>query len=149
MKFLGKASDALPLLHHASRIYAEQLDPSDYRFAGLYNNMALVYQDTGDYESAERHFRMALDIIKSCRDPGNDTAVTLCNLAELYERMGREQDIEPMLDRAYDCLTDPALPRDGYNAFTISKCIPAFDHFGYFIYVKALRERMEEINERA
>ena len=54
-----------------------------------------------------------------------------------------------MLDRAYDCLTDPALPRDGYNAFTLSKCIPAFDHFGYFIYVKALRERMEEINERA
>lgn len=148
MKFLGKASDALPLFRHASRIYAEQLDPSDYRFAGLYNNMALVYQDTGDYESAERHFRMALDIIKSCRDPGNDTAVTLCNLAELYERMGREQDIEPMLDRAYGCLTDPALPRDGYNAFTLSKCIPTFDHFGYFIYVKALRERMEEINER-
>ena len=148
MKFLGRSNDALPIFRHVSRIYAEQLDPSDYRFAGLYNNMALAYQDTGNFESAERHFKMALDIIKNCKDPGNDTAVTLCNLAELYALMGREEDIEPMLDRAYACLSDPALPRDGYNAFTLSKCIPTFDHFGYFIYVKSLRERMEEINER-
>ena len=59
--------------------------------------------------------------------------------------MGRDEDIEPALDNAYACLTDPELPRDGYNAFTLLKCIPTFDHFGYFIYVKALRERMEAI----
>lgn len=107
--------------------------------------MALAFEDTGDYDSAQRHFFMALDIIKRCKDPGNDTAVTWCNLAELYERMGRDEDIEPALDNAYACLTDPELPRDGYNAFTLSKCIPTFDRFGYFIYVKALRERMEAI----
>ena len=145
MKFLGLSAKALPIFRHVSRVYSETLDPGDYRFAGLYNNMALAFEDTGDYDSAQRHFFMALDIIKSCKDPGNDTAVTWCNLAELYERMGRDEDIEPALDNAYACLTDPELPRDGYNAFTLSKCIPTFDRFGYFIYVKALRERMEAI----
>ena len=145
MKFLGLSAEALPIFRHVSRVYSETLDPGDYRFAGLYNNMALAFEDTGDYDSAQRHFFMALDIIKSCNDPGNDTAVTWCNLAELYERMGRDEDIEPALDNAYACLTDPGLPLDGYNAFTLSKCIPTFDRFGYFIYVKALRERMEAI----
>ena len=145
MKFLGLSVEALPIFRHVSRVYSETLDPGDYRFAGLYNNMALAFEDIGDYDSAQRHFFMALDIIKSCKDPGNDTAVTWCNLAELYERMGRDEDIEPALDNAYACLTDPELPRDGYNAFTLSKCIPTFDRFGYFIYVKALRERMEAI----
>ena len=145
MKFLGLSAEALPIFRHVSRVYSETLDPCDYRFAGLYNNMALAFEDTGDYDSAQRYFFMALDIIKGCKNPGNDTAVTWCNLAELYERMGRDEDIEPALDNAYACLTDPELPLDGYNAFTLSKCIPTFDRFGYFIYVKALRERMEAI----
>lgn len=94
MKFLGLSAEALPIFRHVSRVYSETLDPGDYRFAGLYNNMALAFEDTGDYDSAQRHFFMALDIIKRCKDPGNDTAVTWCNLAELYERMGRDEDIE-------------------------------------------------------
>ena len=37
------------------------------------------------------------------------------------------------------------LPRDGYHAFTISKCAPAFDHLGYFLYAKELKERAAKI----
>lgn len=145
MKFLGLSADALPIFRHVSRVFADKLDPSDYRFAGLYNNMALSMEDVGDFDGAERHFFAALSVIEKCTFPGNDAAVTWCNLAELYERMGLDNKIESALDKAYACLTDPELPRDGYHAFTLSKCIPTFDRLGYFIYVKALGERLEAI----
>ena len=56
---------------------------------------------------------------------------TLNNLAELYERMGREADIAKALKLAQDNLHSPTLPHDGYYDFTVSKCLPTFEHFGY------------------
>ena len=48
MKCFGQAERSLPFFEHVCRVYAEHLDPNDYRFAGLYNNMALSYADAGD-----------------------------------------------------------------------------------------------------
>ena len=49
------------------------------------------------------------------------------------------------MEAAWENLNTPALPRDGYHAFTISKCFPSFDHFGYFLWAKELKERAERI----
>ena len=149
LKCFGRAAESVPIFTHAARIYAETLDPGDYRFAGLYNNMALSYDDLGDIEAAERFFHRALKIIEKTERPGNDCAVTWCNLAELYgKRDAEDARIEACLDKAWECLTDPALPLDGYHAFTLSKCIPAFDRYGYFLYAKKLRERRAAIHAR-
>ena len=40
------------------------------------------------------------------------------------------------------------LKKDGYHAFTISKCAPTFDYFGYFLWAQELRDRAEEIYAR-
>ena len=147
LKCFGRAAESLPIFSHAARVYADHLDPADYRFAGLYNNMALSYDDVGDTAAAERHFSLALRIIEKTENPGNDCAVTWCNLAELYgKRDSEDPRVETCLDKAYSCLTDPALPLDGYHAFTLSKCIPTFDRYGYFLYAKRLRERMAMIH---
>ena len=66
-----------------------------------------------------------------CDTPENELAVTYCNLAELYERMGREADIAKALKLAQDNLHSPTLPHDSYYDFTVSKCLPTFEHFGY------------------
>ena len=149
LKCFGRAAESIPLFNHAARVYAEHLDPSDYRFAGLYNNMALSFDDIGDLVSAERFFKLALKILEKTERPGNDCAVTWCNLAELYGKRDPEDPrIEACLDRAWACLLDPALPLDGYHAFTLSKCIPTFDTYGFFLYAKQLRERMATIHAR-
>ncbi len=49
------------------------------------------------------------------------------------------------MEQAWEYLNDPALPRNGYHAFTASKCIPSFDYFGYFLYSRELKERVERI----
>lgn len=148
MKFLGRSDEALPIFRHVSRIYSEHLDAHDYRFAGLYNNMALSYQDAGELESAERHFLLALEVMRFCQSPENDTAVTWCNLAELYEMRGDGERLEKALDNAYALLCSPeAESAGGYYAFTLSKCIPAFDRLGFFVYAHDLKNRLEAQHE--
>lgn len=146
LKCFGRAKESIPIFRHVSRIYADRLDPMDYRFGGLYNNMALSYGDVGDVASAEKYFLLAMHIIEKTKNPENDLAVTLCNMAELYASVSPEDErIELCLDQAWAYLNAPSLPRDGYHAFTISKCAPCFDYFGFFLYAKTLRERAAQI----
>ena len=146
MKCFGRAKESIPLFCHVSRVYSSKLDIADYRFPGLYNNMALSYADVNDIPSAERYFKLALKLIAACPQPGNDMAVTYCNMAEMYAKLDLEDErINDCMEKAWDCLNAPSLPRDGYHAFTISKCAPTFDYFGYFLYSKELKERAEII----
>lgn len=146
LKCFGLAADSIPVFRHVSRVYSSKLDPMDYRFAGLYNNMALSCADVGEHQQAEALFRAAMKVIESCPVPQNELAVTLCNLAELYYKQDAEDvRVDGCMERAWEYLSDSALPHDGYHAFTISKCAPSFDRFGFFLYAKELRERAEKI----
>ena len=146
LKCFGRAKESIPIFEHVARVYGDNLDPTDYRFAGLYNNMGLSYEDEEDYLQAERCFRLALQVIAHSRNPQNELAVTCCNLAELYDRQDPEDPrIGEYMEKAWDYLNDPALPRNGYHAFTISKCASSFDYFGYFLYSRELKERAEKI----
>ena len=146
LKAFGRAEQSVPIFEHVCRVYGENLDPLDYRFGGLYNNMALSYQDVGDYDKAEKHFELALRVIERCPSPDNELAVTWCNLAELYDRQDTEDPrIAACMEKAWHHLNAPSVVRDGYHAFTISKCAPTFDYFGFFLYAIELRERAEAI----
>ena len=146
MKCFGRARESIPVFSHVARVYSSKLDPMDYRFAGLYNNMALSYADVNDIPSAERYFKLALNVISKCPQPGNDMAVSYCNMAEMYAKLDLEDErIYQCMEKAWDCLSDESLPHDGYHAFTISKCAPSFDYFGYFLYARELKERAEKI----
>ena len=146
LKCFGEAARSLPIFTHVGRVYSEKLDPADYRFAGLYNNMALSYADVGETERAIEYFTAAMRIIEHCDAPENELAVTLCNMAETYARRDSEDArIGECMERAWEYLNAPSLAHDGYHAFTISKCAPSFDYFGYFIYAKVLKERAERI----
>ena len=148
MKCFGRAKESIPVFSHVSRVYSAKLDPRDYRFAGLYNNMALSYADVEDYASAERFFNLALKLISAIPNSGNDMAVTYCNMAEMYAKADLEDErINDCMEKAWDCLNEPGLTRDGYHAFTISKCAASFDYFGYFLYSRELKERAKNIYE--
>ena len=146
MKCFGQAEASIPVFSHVCRVYAQNLDPMDYRFAGLYNNMALSCADAGRDEEAERYYRLAMEIMSRLPAGENEIAVTLCNLAELYDRQDHEDvRIGQCMERAWEVLNTPGLPRDGYHAFSISKCVPSFDYFGHFLWAKELKERAEKI----
>ena len=146
MKCFGRAKESVPIFEHVARVYANNLDPTDYRFGGLYNNMALSYEDVEEYAKAEQSFQLALRVIARCPNPDNELAVTWCNLAELYDKQDPEDPrIGDCMEKAWEHLNAPELPRNGYHAFTISKCAPSFEYFGYFLYAMELKERAERI----
>ena len=150
MKSFGRARESLPVFEHVSRVYSNNLDPADYRFGGLYNNMALSCADVGDYTKAEQYFHRALRVIAACPAPDNELAVTYCNMAETYDRQDPlDERVGECMEKAWEHLNAPGLKQDGYHAFTISKCAPSFDYFGYFVYARQLRERAEAIYGRA
>jgi len=145
----GQNAEALPIFRHVSRVYADELDPQDYRFAGLYNNMANAHAALGEPEQAEDMFRRAIRVMETLPDGGCEIAVTLCSLAELYDAADPEDPrITEALERAWETLDDPNLPRGGYYAFMASKCVPVFDRLGFFLYAHDLKERIDKIHER-
>ncbi len=144
----GEHEDALPVFRHVSRVYAEQLDPLDYRFAGLFNNMAQSHAALGELSEAEALFLSAARIMEGLEGGGCEIAVTMCSLAELYNEADPEDGrIADCIERAWECLDDPGLKRDGYYAFMASKCVPVFDQLGFFLYAKDLEERIRTIHE--
>ena len=80
-KAFGQAEKALPLYEKAWRAYSGTLDPADYRFAGLSNNMALSYADLGEYAQAGTYYEKAIGIMKKL--PQGSMAVSYTHLASI------------------------------------------------------------------
>ena len=151
LKAFGNAREALPYYESAFRVYGQLLDPSDYRFAGLLNNMALTYVDLGEFDKAEAYYEKAMQIIGGLPDGGMEMAVTYVNLACLWDERGKaagrpfDERIDECLDKAWEYLDDPRAKRDSYYAFTCRKCAGTFGYFGRFRIKKELEERADRI----
>jgi len=77
----GLLKESMVYYTEVIRIYDEQLEPTDYAYAPLYNNMALLFQEMGDFESAIGTLRKALGL--AIAKPNNDihVAISHTNLA--------------------------------------------------------------------
>ena len=124
----GEVDRSLPLYRQAENIYRANLSANDPLQAGLFNNMAAAYGEKGDFESAEKCYLQALDILQNC-EKNPDAAVTYVNLAKLCSQRDRELS-ETFLDCAVSVLTNPAVPRDSYYIHTCGKCLPVLRMLG-------------------
>ena len=98
----------------------------------------------------EAYYKKAMDIMEALR-PGSllEIAVTWVNLAVLYEKAGREEEIDGCLEKAVEIFRSGEVPRDGYYAFNCRKCAETFGHFGYFRIKKELTEAADRIYREA
>ena len=81
---MGKYTEAEACYLQVEKIYREKLDASDYRVAGLYNNMSLLHQEQGKEELAADDLKKALFIISQIPGAEIQTAVTHANLGQAY-----------------------------------------------------------------
>lgn len=82
------------------KIYDSLLDGNDYRMAGLYNNMSLMYQENKMYESAVSYLKKAIEIISEIPDAEIEKAVSHTNLGQIYCRMEKFEEAKTELERA-------------------------------------------------
>ena len=122
LQAFGEIDESLRYYKEAFRCYGAHLDPNDWRFAGLLNNMAAAYAAKHDVKYAEAYYRKALGVLDAC---GNlmDAAVTHVNLAQMYAAEDRNDPrIASELELAVACFDDPAAIRASSGASAAYIC---------------------------
>lgn len=86
----GKSQEAMEYYKQVESIYIEHLEKTDYRFAGLYNNLSILYEETGAYEKAVEVLEKALKIIELYGEQTRiELATTYTNLAACYMKQAQ------------------------------------------------------------
>ena len=150
MKAFGKVNEALPYYDKAREVYERLLPSDDYRLAGFYNNYATAMGELKRYDEARENYGKAIDLLKN-KGGFCELAVSYVNLAQLVYDEARDKgeecddEVEKLLDLAYECLDDKSIERNGNYANTCRKCATAFEFFGYFIQKQELEQRAQAI----
>lgn len=97
----GLLKESMEYYQAVFTLYEGQLTSNDMRYAGLYNNMSLLYQEMGDYEKACVCLENALQIVMQHGDARIETAVTFTNLANSKLKLGRIKEAEADLEKAF------------------------------------------------
>ncbi len=129
-KAFGMADKALPLFEQAESVYRKKLPPDDPRLGGLYNNMALALVDLNRFDEAAEAYASALSVMEKVPQGEAECAITYINLAYLQDHLSQGQAALESMEKAYQLLQSSHLPHDGYYAFVLEKCAPAFRDFG-------------------
>ena len=96
----GDYTTALRYYKQALQIYDGILQPQDYRYAGLYNNMSILFEKMDENEEAITYANKALSIIETIPDSESEIATTMTNLALLYFKAEQPEKAKELLEKA-------------------------------------------------
>ena len=149
LAFFGQPGEALALYDQAAACYQAQGQTETYEYAALLNNSAAAYNELKRYDEAEARWRQAVDILKIEGKHDGELAISLVMLAHLtFDRDDTAyEQVERLLDEAWEYINSPNQPRDGNYAYVLRKCAPSFEYFQRPEAAQALREVAKEIYE--
>lgn len=152
-KAFSMPEKAISLYRKALEIYKATLSEKDPRLGGLYNNMGLAYTDLAMFDDAEDCYKKALSVMQSVELSELEQAITYLNMADLENSMlgtlEAEDVISKYVEKAIELLDTETLPRNGYYAFVLEKCVPSIRYYGYFFDADRLEKIYKGIYERA
>lgn len=96
----GDYAQALRFYRQALQIYEGIIQPDDYRYAGLYNNMSILLEKMEENEEAIECAKKALAITEKMEGGEIQTAVTLTNMALAYFKISDTEEAKRLLERA-------------------------------------------------
>lgn len=97
----GLLRESMIYYQEVKEIYGRELEEADFRYASLYNNMSLLFQEMGDFESACDCLERALSIASLYEEARIEVAVTYTNLAASQLKLGRVQEAIDNLRKAF------------------------------------------------
>lgn len=97
----GLLRESMQYYQEVQKIYETQVPKGDFRYASLYNNMSLLFQEMGDYESACDCQERALGIAMQHGEARIEVAVTYTNLAASKLKLGRYEEAVEDLKKAF------------------------------------------------
>ena len=108
----GLLKESLIYYNEVIKIYDENLDSSDYQYAPLYNNLALLFQEMQDFESAVGTLKKALAIVQKNGDEVK-VAISYTNLGMSLLQIDELDEAIYNLDEANKIFT--SLPETDYH----------------------------------
>ena len=90
----GLFEESLRLYEIVEETYKQQIPPTDFMYASLYNNWSLLFQEMQDYESARDMLLKALEIADSYEEAVIPQATTRANLAATLLQIGTDEAYE-------------------------------------------------------
>lgn len=141
----GRIAESLQYYKRALLIYEKQLSPKDYRFAGLYNNMSILYEQMGENENAAAFLERAISIVSEMEDARMELATSLTNLALICFKTGKAQQAEETLEKALGIFRENGENTDPHYAAALAGMGEAFYRQGRLS--KALEAYEESLKE--
>lgn len=153
-RVMKKYDKAQEYYFQVKNIFEKGLDKHDYRMAALYNNLSLLYSETGRLDEAKNQLEKAMEIVKNLDDSDIEIAITHTNLGNLYFALqDTEKGAENML-KAVEIFENQPGERDAHYPSALSGLGEAYFNMGDLersaqCYRKALKEIGEHygINE--
>lgn len=143
-KGMGRYDEAMSNYLKAEDVFERYDMKKSYEYAAFLNNRGTLYSDLNDRENAVKDLDDAVRILKDLGTNKAEIAVSYINKAHAIEKDDPDQ-VEMLLDMAWEELNAVPYPRGGEYAFVLSKCAPSFEYFGRKFEADALREVSDEI----
>ncbi len=140
---LGMYERALAHYETAESVYLAYGRESTYEYATLLNNKSNSLASLAMYASATDCLNKAIGILDEEGRHDADIALSYLALAEL--RSTRNEDVEPLLDTAWEYINSERNSRDSAYAFAIKKCAPFYRLFGREMEADALEAVADDI----
>lgn len=96
----GDLDESLSFYEKSYQIYETLLSPEDVLFASLNNNMALLYQEKGNFELACECLKKALDVVLKNPEAIIESAISYTNLAQSLLRLKRIEEASEYVEQA-------------------------------------------------
>ena len=112
----GLLEDALGYYTRIFPIYSKHLEPDDMYYAGLYNNLSLLYQELGDFKNAKEQLENALRIVIKNENTQFEVAVTQANLANTCIELGEDEEAKARAEEAIRIFDEIGVDDAHYSA---------------------------------
>lgn len=141
----GLLKESLDFYNQAFKIYENNIPSNDYRFASLNNNIALLYQEMGNYENAVRHLKMALEIITKIEGADIQISVTHSNLGASLIELNQVDEAIEHLNTALEIFRRDEVKDFHYSAALSAMAAAKCKKGDYTSAAKLYEETLEEI----
>lgn len=112
----GRLQESLAYYNEVRPIYVARLKEDDMYFAGLYNNLSLLYQEMGDFAAAKEQLQNALEIVSQKKDSEFEVAVTQTNLANTCIELGQDDEARVRAEEAIRIFDEKGVDDAHYSA---------------------------------
>ena len=136
--------EAMQEYFRVEEIYNNTISGKDYRFAGLYNNMSLLYSELEQYKEAGEKLQLALGVLEGLEGSEIEQAITYTNMAVNYGKLEQKDAMKNVLQKALQLFEEYTDNKDAHYAAALSGLAGVYFEMGEWIAAAKLYQRVCE-----